>query len=108
MELAAGLILTGLCGMLAALQALWPRLGRRARLAAVAVLPFGLGMYAEARFCYHTQWILILPPDGRARYPALWEHGTPLEPTAGFRPWTDERWSLYPVLRTGLHRGNEP
>ncbi len=42
-----------------------------------------------------------LPSDGRRRYPALWEFGSKLEPTRGFRPWTDDLWSLYPVLRKG-------
>jgi hypothetical protein len=53
------------------------------------------------RLCYYSQWILIAPPDGRRQYPTLWKLGTKLEPTPGFRPWTDELWSLYPVLRTG-------
>ena len=44
-ELPLGLILTGLLGVLVSLQALWPRLGRHGRLAAVAVLPFALGLY---------------------------------------------------------------
>jgi hypothetical protein len=51
------------------------------------------------RLCYHSQWILIPPRDGRRRYPALWEFGTNVELRPGFRPWTDELWSLYPVLR---------
>jgi hypothetical protein len=54
------------------------------------------------RLCYNSQWILIPPRDGRRRYPALWEFGTRLEPTPGIRAWTDELWSLYPVLRTGV------
>jgi SAM-dependent methyltransferase len=49
--------------------------------------------------CYISEWILVLPPDGRERYAELWEPGPELEPTPGFRPWTDELWSLYPVLR---------
>ncbi len=54
------------------------------------------------RLCYYSQWILIPPRDGRRLYPALWQFGTKLEPTPGFRPWTDELWSLYPVLRKGV------
>ena len=53
------------------------------------------------RLCYSSQWILLLPSDGPRRYPALWESGSKLEPTLGFRPWTDDLWSLYPVLRKG-------
>jgi hypothetical protein len=53
------------------------------------------------RLCYYSQWILIPPRDGREQYPALWQFGTKLEPKPGFRLWTDELWSLYPVLRTG-------
>ncbi|MGH7358867.1 MAG: spermidine synthase, partial [Candidatus Rokuibacteriota bacterium] len=53
------------------------------------------------RLCYYSQWILIPPRDGQRRYPELWQLGTRLEPTPGFRPWTDEIWSLYPVLRKG-------
>ena len=56
-----------------------------------------------ARLCYNSTWILIPPRDGRKRYPALWQIGTKLEPKPGFRPWTDELWSLYPVLRKGHH-----
>jgi hypothetical protein len=51
------------------------------------------------RGCYYSQWIMILPVDGEARYPELWQAGSVLEPTPGFHPWTDELWSLYPVLR---------
>ena len=51
------------------------------------------------RFCYPSQWILILPPNGRLRYATLWLHGSDAEPTPGFRTWTDDLWSLYPVLR---------
>ena len=58
------------------------------------------------RLCYNTQWILIPPRDGRRLYPALWQFGSNLEPTPGFRPWTDELWSLYPVLRKAA--GREP
>jgi hypothetical protein len=58
------------------------------------------------RLCYNTQWILIPPRDGHRRYPALWQFGSDLEPTPGFRPWTDELWSLYPVLRKTV--GREP
>ena len=42
--------------------------------------------------------------DGQARYPALWQLGAPLEPTPGFRPWTDDLWSFYPVLLGKGHR----
>jgi SAM-dependent methyltransferase len=56
-----------------------------------------------ARLCYNSTWILIPPRDGRKRYPALWQVGTKLDPKPGFRPWTDELWSLYPVLRKGYH-----
>jgi SAM-dependent methyltransferase len=56
-----------------------------------------------ARLCYNSTWILIPPRDGRKRYPLLWQFGTKLEPKPGFRPWTDELWSLYPVLRRGHH-----
>jgi hypothetical protein len=62
---------------------------------AVNVHSEGIG----SRLCYNAQWILIPPRDGRRRYPSLWQLGTKLEPTPGFRPWTDELWSLYPVLR---------
>jgi hypothetical protein len=58
-----------------------------------------LGDGAGNRLCYNSQWILMPPRDGRRRYPALWQVGTKLEPTPGFRLWTDELWSLYPVLR---------
>jgi spermidine synthase len=61
-----------------------------------------IGEGSAARLCYGSQWILIPPKDGRSQYPALWEFGTQLDPTPGFRPWTDERWSLYPVLRKDL------
>jgi len=53
------------------------------------------------RLCYYSQWILIPPREGRRLYPAMWQFGTKLEPTPGFRLWTDELWSLYPVLRSG-------
>jgi hypothetical protein len=56
------------------------------------------------RLCYHSQWIMITPRDGRRRYPALWQYGTRVELRPGFRPWTDELWSLYPVLRKDPHR----
>jgi hypothetical protein len=62
-----------------------------------------LGDGAEVRLCYHSQWILIPPREGRTQYPALWQLGTPLEPTPGFRPWTDDLWSLYPVLLGKAH-----
>jgi hypothetical protein len=55
------------------------------------------------RLCYHAQWILIPPRDGRRRYPALWQHGAKVELRPGFRLWTDELWSLYPVLRKDTH-----
>jgi hypothetical protein len=61
-----------------------------------------LGEESAARLCYASQWILIPPRDGRSRYPAIWQFGTQLDPTPGFRAWTDELWSLYPVLRTDL------
>jgi SAM-dependent methyltransferase len=61
-----------------------------------------LGEGDSARLCYNSQWVLIPPTDGRTRYPALWQFGSTLDPTPGFRPWTDELWSLYPVLRKGL------
>jgi SAM-dependent methyltransferase len=61
-----------------------------------------LGEGNAARLCYGSQWILIPPRDGRRRYPALWELGTELDPTPGFRPWTDDLWSLFPVLRTDV------
>ena len=54
------------------------------------------------RLCYYSQWILIPPRDGRRRYPALWQYGTKVELRPGFRPWTDELWSLYPVLRKDI------
>jgi hypothetical protein len=47
---------------------------------------------------------MITPRDGRRRYPALWQYGTRVELRPGFRPWTDELWSLYPVLRKDPHR----
>jgi SAM-dependent methyltransferase len=53
------------------------------------------------RLCHASQWILILPPNGRMRYATLWLHGSDVAPTPGFRTWTDDRWSLYPVLRGG-------
>jgi hypothetical protein len=55
-----------------------------------------------ARLCYHAQWILIPPRDGRRRYPELWQYGTKVELRPGFRPWTDELWSVYPVLRKDI------
>ena len=61
-----------------------------------------IGEGDSERLCYYSQWILITPRDGRRLYPALWQFGTKLEPTPGFRPWTDELWSLYPVLRKGV------
>jgi SAM-dependent methyltransferase len=61
-----------------------------------------LGEGNSARLCYNSQWVLIPPRDGQVQYPALWQFGTKLDPTPGFRPWTDELWSLYPVLRKGL------
>lgn len=61
-----------------------------------------LGDGDAARLCYDSQWILIPPADARTRYPTLFPLGAVLEPTPGFRPWTDERWSLFPVLRKGL------
>ena len=51
------------------------------------------------RLCYASQWILILPPNGRQWYATLWLHGADAEPLPGFRTWTDDLWSLYPVLR---------
>ena len=63
-----------------------------------------LGDPSEARRCYHSQWILIPPREGQAQYPALWQFGAPLEPTPGFRPWTDDLWSFYPVLLGKGHR----
>ena len=54
------------------------------------------------RLCHASQWILILPPNGRTRYATLWLHGSDVGPTPGFRTWTDDRWSLYPVLRRGV------
>ena len=62
----------------------------------------GLNVFGEGdlrRFCYASQWILVLPPNGRLWYATLWLHGSNLEPTPGFRTWTDDLWSLYPVLR---------
>jgi spermidine synthase len=56
----------------------------------------------SARICYPTQWILILPPNGRLRYATLWLHGADAEAPSEFRTWTDDRWSLYPVLRRGV------
>jgi hypothetical protein len=49
--------------------------------------------------CYHSEWIMIPPPDGRKQYPALWQFGTEVERRPGFQAWTDELWSLFPVLR---------
>jgi spermidine synthase len=54
------------------------------------------------RLCYHSQWIMIPPRDGRRRYPALWQFGKRVELRPGFKPWTDELWSLYPVLRKDI------
>jgi hypothetical protein len=54
------------------------------------------------RLCLNSHWILVPPRDGRKRYPALWQVGVKLELQPGFRPWTDELWSLYPVLRKDL------
>jgi protein-L-isoaspartate O-methyltransferase len=54
------------------------------------------------RLCLNSHWILVPPRDGRKRYPALWQVGVRLELRPGFRAWTDELWSLYPVLRKGL------
>jgi protein-L-isoaspartate O-methyltransferase len=54
------------------------------------------------RLCLNSHWVLIPPRDGRKRYPALWQVGVKLELRPGFRPWTDELWSLYPVLRQDL------
>ena len=51
------------------------------------------------RLCYASQWILILPPNGRQWYATLWLDGSDAESTPGFRAWTDDLWSLYPVLR---------
>jgi SAM-dependent methyltransferase len=62
----------------------------------------GINVIAEGiptRLCHPSQWILVLPADGQSRYKALWDHGTDLELMPGFRPWTDDLWSLYPVLR---------
>jgi len=54
------------------------------------------------RQCYHSQWIMIpAEPDGPMDA-LLMELGKPLEPSPGFRSWTDDRWSLYPVLQWGL------
>ena len=54
------------------------------------------------RQCYHSQWIMIPAVPGGAMDASLTELGKPLAPKPGFRPWTDDRWSLYPVLQTGL------
>jgi len=54
------------------------------------------------RQCYHSQWIMIPAVPGGAMDASLAELGKPLAPKPGFRPWTDDRWSLYPVLQTGL------
>ena len=54
------------------------------------------------RQCYHSQWIMIPAVPGGRDGRVSGELGNPLEPTPGFRPWTDDRWSLYPVLQTGL------
>jgi hypothetical protein len=65
----------------------------------------GLNIVAEGdalKLCYASQWILVLPPNGRLWYATLWLHGSDLEPTPGFRTWTDDLWSLYPVLRRDL------
>ncbi len=63
-----------------------------------------LGDPSEARRCYHSQWILIPPREGQAQYSALWQFGAPLEPRPGFRLWTDDLWSFYPVLLGKGHR----
>jgi hypothetical protein len=65
---------------------------------AVSVIGEGDG----ARLCYGSVWVLITPGGGRRKYPALWQFGATLDPTPGFRPWTDELWSLYPVLKKDL------
>jgi spermidine synthase len=54
------------------------------------------------RQCYHSQWIMIPAVPGGAMDASLTQLGKPLAPKPGFRPWTDDRWSLYPVLQTGL------
>jgi spermidine synthase len=54
------------------------------------------------RQCYHSQWIMIPAVPGGAMAASLTELGKPLAPKPGFRQWTDDRWSLYPVLQTGL------
>jgi hypothetical protein len=54
------------------------------------------------RQCYRSQWIMIPAAPGGATDASLTELGKPLAPKPGFRPWTDDRWSLYPVLQTGL------
>ena len=54
------------------------------------------------RQCYHSQWIMIPAVPGGAMDASLAELGKPLAPKPGFRSWTDDRWSLYPVLQTGL------
>jgi hypothetical protein len=45
---------------------------------------------------------MIPAVPGGAVDASLTELGKPLAPKPGFRPWTDDRWSLYPVLQTGL------
>jgi SAM-dependent methyltransferase len=54
---------------------------------------------SDSFLCYHSDWILVMPRGGRTLYPALWEIATELTLRPGFRPWTDELWSLYPLLR---------
>jgi SAM-dependent methyltransferase len=54
------------------------------------------------RPCYHSQWILIPAAPGAPMSESLAKLGRPLEPRLGFRAWTDDRWSLYPILQPGL------
>ena len=54
------------------------------------------------RQCYHSQWILIPGAPGAPTSAALAKLGRPLEPRPGLPAWTDDRWSLYPVLQWGL------
>ena len=54
---------------------------------------------AEGEVCFGSTWVLVLSAETLQAMPELMRYGTMLEPTAGFRVWTDDFSNMFSILK---------
>ena len=54
---------------------------------------------AEGEVCFGSTWVLVMSEATLKSLPQLQKYGSALEPTAGFRAWTDDFSNMFSILK---------